>query len=85
MWTFDLGRVLFPTPGRAQPAVPVVSRAANIILYENYSMINDITSSNYKLNIIILLETYPCNSKSELESRERWWIENNSNVNRYAP
>jgi hypothetical protein len=29
---------------------------------------------------IILLESYPCNSKDELHSRERYWIENTDNV-----
>ena len=25
---------------------------------------------------IVLIENYPCNSKEELEARERYWIEN---------
>jgi hypothetical protein len=29
---------------------------------------------------IILLESYPCNSKDELEARERYWIEQNKNL-----
>ena len=34
---------------------------------------------------IILIETYPCNSKYELESRERYWIENSECVNMVVP
>jgi hypothetical protein len=36
---------------------------------------------------IILLESYPCNSKDELTSRERYWIELNKEViiNKYIP
>jgi hypothetical protein len=34
---------------------------------------------------IILLELYPCNSKEELHSRERYYIENNQCVNNMVP
>jgi len=34
---------------------------------------------------IILVETYPCKSKYELESRERYYIENNDCVNKTIP
>jgi len=30
--------------------------------------------------IIVLIENYPCNSKKELELRERYWIENSENI-----
>jgi len=33
----------------------------------------------------IWLEDWPCNSKYELERRERWWIENNVCVNKFVP
>ena len=33
----------------------------------------------------IWLEDWPCNSKYELERRERWWIENNVCVNKNIP
>jgi hypothetical protein len=34
---------------------------------------------------IILVETYPCKTKYELESRERYYIENNDCVNKIIP
>lgn len=34
---------------------------------------------------IVLVELYPCNSKMELERRERWYIENNDCVNKIVP
>jgi hypothetical protein len=34
---------------------------------------------------IILLEDYPCETKQELEARERVWIEGNECVNHYIP
>jgi len=34
---------------------------------------------------IILVETYPCKTKYELESRERYYIENNDCVNKIVP
>lgn len=34
---------------------------------------------------IILVETYPCDTKYELESRERYYIENNDCVNKILP
>lgn len=34
---------------------------------------------------IILVETYPCKSKYELESRERYYIENNDCINKTVP
>ena len=34
---------------------------------------------------IILIENYPCNSKEELEARERYWIKNSKCVNRVHP
>tara|TARA_R110000822_G_scaffold264909_2_gene388933 strand:+ start:2637 stop:3188 length:552 start_codon:yes stop_codon:yes gene_type:complete len=34
---------------------------------------------------IILIETYPCDSKYELESRERYWIENTKCLNINIP
>ena len=39
-------------------------------------------SDNYE---IILVENYPCNSKYELHSRERFFIENNDCVNKVIP
>ena len=34
---------------------------------------------------IVLIESYPCNSKDELHSREKFYIENNTCVNKYIP
>lgn len=34
---------------------------------------------------IILVESWPCNNKYELETRERFYIENNYCVNKYIP
>lgn len=34
---------------------------------------------------IVLIEDFPCQSKNELERRERYWIENSVCVNRYIP
>ena len=39
-------------------------------------------NNNYE---IILVENFPCNSKDELHSRERYWIESNECVNKYIP
>jgi len=41
-----------------------------------------IDRGNYSCKII---ENYPCNSKYELELRERWWIENNVCINQIIP
>ena len=35
--------------------------------------------------IIELVENYPCLTKKELETRERYYIENNECINRYVP
>ena len=35
--------------------------------------------------IIVLIENFPCNSKEELHKRERFYIENNSCVNKEIP
>ena len=40
--------------------------------------------SGYEV-LIFLVENYPCNSKEELLSRERWYIENNECVNKARP
>ena len=34
---------------------------------------------------IYLVEDFPCERKEQLESRERWWIENNPCVNKVIP
>jgi hypothetical protein len=34
---------------------------------------------------IVLVEDYPCNSKEELQLRERFYIENNECVNKFIP
>ena len=44
--------------------------------------INIINRGNYTCKII---EEYPCNSKTELQVRERWWIENNVCINKQIP
>jgi len=41
-----------------------------------------IDRGNYTCKII---EEYPCNSRLELETRERWWIENNVCINKSIP
>lgn len=50
----------------------------------NYTSSYEIfANNNYD---ILLVENYPCNSKDELHSRERYWIENTENcVNRGNP
>tara|TARA_R110002049_G_scaffold260445_1_gene436361 strand:- start:246 stop:791 length:546 start_codon:yes stop_codon:yes gene_type:complete len=44
--------------------------------------INIIDRGNFNMKV---LEEYPCNSKKELETRERWWIENNVCINKIIP
>ncbi len=34
---------------------------------------------------IFLVESFPCNSKDELNARERWYVENNDCVNKRIP
>jgi len=46
------------------------------------SSIKIVDRGNYTCKII---EEYPCNSKTELEARERWWIENNVCINKKIP
>ena len=41
-----------------------------------------IKNNNYE---IYLVENFPCNSKSELEAREGYYIRNNKCVNKYIP
>lgn len=41
-----------------------------------------IDRGNYTVKIV---EYYPCDSKIELEARERWWIENNVCINKRIP
>ena len=41
-----------------------------------------INRNNYQEEFV---EKYTCNSKEELETRERWWIENNVCVNKHIP
>ena len=41
-----------------------------------------IKNGNYE---IVLIESYPCNSKDELHSREKFYIENNKCVNKFIP
>ena len=52
---------------------------------KNYSYISSfeiIKNNNYE---IYLVEEYPCNSKSELEAREGYYIRNNKCVNKIIP
>jgi len=46
------------------------------------SAIKIIDIGNFNIKVI---EEYPCNSKKELEARERWYIENNLCVNERIP
>ena len=48
----------------------------------NCQAINIIDRGNYTCKII---EEYPCNSKYELEQRERYYIENNMCINKHIP
>ena len=41
-----------------------------------------ILNGDYSYSVV---EEYPCESKRQLETRERWWIENNNCVNRRIP
>jgi hypothetical protein len=49
---------------------------------KNVTSFQIIKNNNYN---IILLETYPCNSKDELHAKERFYIENNNCVNHVIP
>ena len=56
-----------------------------LYLNGNFSYITSfelLKNNNYE---IILVESYPCNSKDELHSRERFYIENNECVNKLIP
>ena len=44
--------------------------------------IDIIDRGNFNMKV---LEEYPCNSKKELETRERWYIENNQCINKIIP
>ena len=44
--------------------------------------INIIDRGNFNCKII---EVYPCKNKTELQARERWWIENNVCINKQLP
>ena len=48
----------------------------------NCSSINIIDRGNFNMKVI---EEYPCDSKVELETRERWYIENNVCINKNIP
>jgi len=52
--------------------------------YDNCSSFNVVKEENCK---IILIEEYPCENKNQLESRERYWIEQfkNNIVNKVIP
>ena len=50
--------------------------------YHYVSAFDVLQNSNYK---IFLVETHPCNTKMELEMRERFFIENNDCVNKHIP
>ena len=41
-----------------------------------------IDRGNYSYSLV---ESFPCNSKEELHSRERYWIENNNCINKIIP
>lgn len=55
--------------------------------YENgkYNYVTSYDILKYDDAKIILMENYPCNTKTELEARERYYIENNNCVNKYIP
>ena len=48
----------------------------------NYSSRSIIERGNYNYKVI---EYYPCVNKKELETQERWWIENNVCINKNIP
>ena len=48
----------------------------------NYSSRSIIERGNYNYKVI---EYYPCDNKKELETQERWWIENNVCINKNIP
>ena len=57
----------------------------NDFLKGNYSYVTSfeiLKNNNYE---IILVENYPCNSKDELHSKERFYIESNECVNKVIP
>ena len=57
----------------------------NQYLKGNYPFVTSfdiLKNDNYE---IVLLELYPCNSKDELHSKERFYIENNECINKYIP
>ncbi len=39
-------------------------------------------TDNFKIELV---ENYPCLNRKELETRERWYIENNECINKYIP
>jgi len=50
-------------------------------LYEHKTKTNQSSSRLFGNDMdIVLIENYPCNSRYELEVRERYWIENTENV-----
>jgi len=49
---------------------------------KNTTAFEIIKNNNFE---ILLLETFPCNNKYELEQKERYYIENNSCVNKNIP
>ena len=52
----------------------------------NHKSKNNVCSSKSLENMKIeLVENYPCNCKRELETRERWFIENNECINNKVP
>ena len=71
---------------------PILARrlAGHKVMYDRYvkgkgqyvSSFEVLKNENYS---IILIESYPCNSKDELTSRERYYIELNECVNKSIP
>ena len=51
----------------------------------NYRLVVLFSLDSYDNIDIILVEAFPCNNKNELESRERYYIENNICLNKNIP
>ncbi len=61
---------------------PLYKRISQHKSRRSCTAIEIIDRGNYNCKII---EEYPCNSRIELETRERWWIENNVCINKKIP
>jgi hypothetical protein len=80
------GLTYYGSTTRARLASRITSHRSNFKQYkEGKSYISSfevLKNGNYDYSLV---ENYPCNSKDELHSRERFWIVNNACVNKVIP